>query len=131
MACAAVRRTRPINSFSRAQQASPYRLIRSRWRPTRTLYKYRYSNDFKRTDRLWWKKAEPQSEESASGTPSVPTDFCNYQGSVSGEHLPSTEVKNRCCVCLDGWKCQYTILAGSSEQLPCDPDWIPPNTTGE
>lgn len=135
LAEAAIRRIQPIYSFSRAQQVKQSRFVRSQWRYIPSSLQYRFSSDFNRADRLSWKEnaslTSSESHETESPAFSGYGDFCNYQDTIIGEYLPSEEVKNRCCVCLDGWKCQYSVLSGGAEQLSCDPEWIPPNTTGE
>jgi len=140
LAEATVRRIQPTYSFHRALKTKQTRFVRPRWRPTYTPYQYRFSWNYKKADRLWWQSIATPSTEAPETPPDNNTepanffgygDFCNYQDTIIGEYLPSEEVKNRCCVCLDGWKCQYSVLSGGAEQLPCDPDWIPPDTTGE
>ena len=126
------RRTQPTYSFQRAEKTKSARYTRARWRTVRSPYQYRFSRRFKRTDRLLWRTMEPGAGDSSPATPEPKTqDFCNYHNSIIGEYLPSAEVKNRCCECLDGWKCQYSTIAGGAKQHNCDPDWEPPDTTGE
>jgi hypothetical protein len=124
------RRTRPIYSFSRSEKVRHNRYTPFRWKQKRNPYRYRFSNKFKRTDRLLWRTMEPQGSSTEQIETPISKDFCNYHGSIIGEYLPSDEVTNRCCVCLDGWKCQYPVTAKGGK-LECDPDWEPPDTTGD
>ncbi len=124
------RRTQPIYSFTLSERVKSSRYTSSRWRTSRNPHQYRFSRQFKRTDRLLWRDIVPQEISDEQIEAPIPKDFCNYHNSIIGEYLPSQEVKNRCCVCLDGWKCQHSVVA-IGEQLDCDPDWEPPNTTGE
>jgi hypothetical protein len=128
---AAWRRYRPTYSFQRAEKTKTQRYSRSRWRIVKSPYKYRFSQQYNRTDRLLWRTMEPRESTPEQIESPISTDFCNYHNSILGEYLPSEEVSNRCCVCLDGWKCEYSAIVRGSFQRICDPDWTPPNTTGE
>ena len=46
-------------------------------------------------------------------------EFCQYKDSSLGEYLISLERRNRCCICDDGWKCEYSTISGSTEQHKC------------
>ncbi len=124
------RRTRPLYSLERVEKKKSSRYTRSRWRSVRNPYQYRFSRRFKRTDRLLWRTMEPSGSSVKEIENPISKDFCNYHESIIGEYLPSEEVSNRCCVCLDGWKCQYSTISGGSHQHDCDPDWEVPDTTG-
>jgi hypothetical protein len=127
---AAWRRTQPTYSFDRSEKINSTRYVRSQWRTVSNPYNYRFSALFKRKDYLLWRTLEPRGSSTEEIESPVSKDFCNYNNSIVGEYLPSLEVKNRCCVCLDGWKCEYSTLAGSTKQHICTPDWEPPDTTG-
>ncbi len=49
-------------------------------------------------------------------------EFCAYDDSSLGEYLTYLEVKNRCCTCDDGWKCEYSTVAGSDVAHECSGD---------
>lgn len=122
------KRTRPIYSFERSEKINTNRYTRPQWRTMRNLYLYRFSSQFERSDYLQWRTLEPRGSSPEKIESPISKDFCNYSNSIIGEYLPSEEVKNRCCVCLDGWKCQYSSIASSTKQHLCDADWEPPNT---
>ncbi len=126
-----VRRSQPTYSFSRSQSTKNNRFTRPQWRTAFSVYKYRFSNTYKSSDLLWWQTIEPQTYDAGTTEQPIPKDFCNYESTIIGEYLPSAEVRNRCCVCSDGWKCEYPDISGSTEQRPCTPDWQPPYTTEE
>lgn len=123
------KRNHLIYSFEQSEKTNTKRYTPPQWRTTRSHYLYRFSSQFKRSDYLQWRTMEPRGSSSEETGSPISKDFCNYSHSIMGEYLPSEEVKNRCCVCLDGWKCQYSSIASSTKQHLCDADWKPPNTT--
>lgn len=128
---AAWKRSQPIYSFDRSEKTNSDRYIRPQWKTTQTPYLYRFSSQFTRKNYLQWRTFEPSGSSTEEIESPISTDFCNYNNSIIGEYLPSETVKNRCCVCLDGWKCEYSVLSGATKQHLCTPDWEPPDTTGE
>lgn len=49
-------------------------------------------------------------------------EFCQYTDSEMGEYLRQLDVHNRCCICNNGWVCEYSSVAGNNEEHACSWD---------
>jgi hypothetical protein len=103
----------PLQNFL-SQSNTP---LRKKWqRPAPTTLTHKISDDPSYKAMLDAMRAKEKGESRAQGTYDYweqfdenyhSWDFCPYLDSRIGEYLEPEEVADRCCVCNNGWQCQF------------------------